>query len=312
MSAPGSVLYDVPGPRALRRERIGGAISGAVVAVVLGLLLYKLYREEQFTEDKWEFVTNPGVWEQIGLALTRTLRAAVLAIILAVLFGLVFAVGRLSERSWLSLPAATVVEFFRAIPLLILILFLSIGFGNDLERFGDSIADVMPSIVNQVVGFGDFGPLGALVFGLMLYNGAVLAEVFRAGILAVPRGQAEAAYALGMSKSTVMRSILLPQAVRIMLPAIVSQCVVALKDTALGFIIAYDELVRYGRGVYTAYDNTIPAMIVIAVIYIALNMSVSRIATWLEARQSRRYGREAVAAAEGAIGHNAPGTGGTP
>lgn len=254
-----------------------GSIAGSlVVLAVLGLVLYKLWREEQFTADKWEMFSNPQIYEQLLYALGRTLRAAVLAIVLAVVFGLVFAMGRLSEKAWLRVPAVVVVEFFRAVPLLMLILFVSIG-------------------------FQEVGTLGALVVGLMLYNGSVLAEVFRAGILAVPRGQAEAAYAVGMTKGLVMRTVLVPQAARIMLPAIVSQCVVALKDTALGFVIAYEELVRYGRQLYTAYDNTIPAMLVIAAIYIGLNMSVSRIATWLEQRQSARFGHEAVAKAEDAV-----------
>lgn len=277
MSAAAGVLYDIPGPRARRQERIGSVVGTVVVLAIVGLLLYKLWREEQFTADKWEVFTDPRIYEQIMYALGRTLRAAVLAIVLAVAFGLVFAMGRLSERTWVRVPAVLVIEFFRAVPLLMLILFISIG-------------------------FQEVGTLGALVIGLMLYNGSVLAEVFRAGILAVPRGQAEAAYAIGMTKSLVMRTVLVPQAARIMLPAIVSQCVVALKDTALGFVIAYEELVRYGRLIYTAYDNTIPAMLVIAAIYIGLNMSVSRIATWLEARQARRFGRAAVQQAEGAVG----------
>ena len=313
MSSPASsVLYDVPGPRALRRERIGSVISGVVVGLLMLMLIYKLWREEQFEADKWEFLANPGVYEQIGKALARTLRAAVLAILLAVLFGLVFAAGRLSERAWLRYPSVLVVEFFRAVPLLMLILFLSIAFANGFQDFGVAVGDALPEPVTGFLGLGEeFGSLGPLVVGLMLYNGSVLAEVFRAGIAAVPRGQSEAAYALGMTKTLVMRKILMPQATRIMLPAIISQCVVALKDTALGFIIAYEELVRYGRNLYTAYDNTIPAMLVIATIYIALNMSVSRIATWLEARQARQYGREAVEQAEAALGAASVGRGGT-
>lgn len=271
-----SVLYDIPGPQALRRERTGNIVGTVVVLVLVGLVLVKLWREEQFTAEMWEPFTDPRIYEQTAYALGRTLRAAVFAILLAIAFGLVFAVARLSERRLWRLPATVVVEFFRAVPLLMVILFLSIG-------------------------FSDLPLLWALVLGLMLYNGSVLAEVFRAGILAVPRGQAEAAYAIGMTKSVVMRTVLLPQAARIMLPAIVSQCVVALKDTALGFVIAYEELVRYGRLIYTAYDNTIPAMLVIAAIYIALNMSVSRIATWLEARQSRQFGRAAIEQTEEAV-----------
>jgi len=136
--------------------------------------------------------------------------------------------------------------------------------------------------------FGDtLGRYGALVAALALYNGAVLAEVFRAGILAVPRGQSEAAAALGLSRAQTMRLILVPQAVRTMLPAIVAQCVVALKDTALGFIIAYPELLRTGQLIYNGFFNIIPTAIVVAAMYVTMNLLLSRLAIWLERRQSR-------------------------
>lgn len=293
-----AVLYDVPGPRARRRARIASVVATVVVAAVLGAVVAKLAVQGQFQADFWTPFTNPQIWEQILLALVATVRAALFAIVLALGFGLVFSMARLSARAWLRWPATLVVEFFRAVPLLLLILVLFIGFGGQFADLGDKVADPLPSTLAEITGLDQLGAMAPLVIALMLYNGSVLAEVFRAGILAVPRGQEEAAYALGLAKSAVLRLVLLPQAIRIMLPAIVSQCVVALKDTALGFVIAYEELVRYGRNVYTAYGNIIPAMLVVAVIYIGLNMSVSRIAVWLERRQSQRYDAKAIARVE--------------
>jgi len=118
--------------------------------------------------------------------------------------------------------------------------------------------------------------------------------VFRAGILAVPKGQREAALAVGLTERQTMRQILLPQATRIMLPAIVSQAVVALKDTSLGFIIAYPELVRVGRNIYDTRFNILPTVFIVTVIYVTLNMSLDAFARWLERRQARRYSRAAV------------------
>ncbi len=131
--------------------------------------------------------------------------------------------------------------------------------------------------------------LVAVVAGLVLYNGSVLAEIVRAGVRAVPRGQSEASYALGMRKNQVMRLVLLPQAVTAMMPAIVSQLVVLLKDTALGYIIAYVDLLNMGFKIIPAvfFGSLIPAAIVIGVIYIGLNLALSALATWLE-RRSRR------------------------
>lgn len=296
-----ATLYDVPGPRSRQRQRIGGVLGSVAVLGVAGLIVWKLAAEGQFESDLWAPFADPAYQLAILRGLGATIRAAVMAIVLAVVFGAVFAVARLSDRVWIRVPATVVIEFFRAIPVLMLIFFLYLGFGDSFGAFGDAIDEVLPSTVSGILGMDDFDILGPLVLALMLYNGSVLAEVFRAGIHAVPRGQSEAAFAVGMSKSQVTRIILVPQAVRIMLPAIVSQCVVALKDTSLGFVIAYYELVQTGKGIFQVFDNIIPTMIVIAAIYITMNMLVSQLAVWLEQRQSRRYGRQAVTAAEDAV-----------
>ena len=175
--------------------------------------------------------------------------------------------------------AGGVVELFRAVPLVVLMFLFYYG----LPSAGITVSTYV-----------------AVVLGLMLYNGAVLAEVFRAGVLAVPRGQSEAAYALGMRKSGVMRFILLPQAVRSMLPAIISQLVVLLKDTALGFLITYPELLFQAQFLgsnATLGSPLIPVAIVVAVIYITLCLLLSAVATWIERRSRRSPAALAVAPA---------------
>lgn len=261
-----TVLYDVPGPRARRRHRAAGGIGAAGVAIVLGVVVLKLSAEGQLDGQTWRFLTVEGTWIAIREGLLNTLKVAVVAIALALAFGALFAVGRLSPRVWLRGPATAVIEFFRAVPLLLLILFLFLGFGDEIGRFW------------------------ALALALMLYNGSVLAEIFRAGILSVPRGQSEAAFALGLTRGQVLRSVLIPQAVRIMLPAIISQSVVALKDSALGLIIAYEELARAGRQIYVFYGNPLAVGLVIAAIYVVINSALSRLAVAIEARQRPRAG----------------------
>ena len=258
-----TVLYDVQGPRAKRRTAIGSVIGAAVVVAVIVLIVLRLKSQGQFEAEKWEPFKDPDIIEALGKGLLATLKAAGLAVLLALALGTVLAVGRLSDRRLLRVPATWIVELFRAIPLVLLILFFFFRFGDSLGRYG------------------------ALVAALALYNGAVLAEVFRAGILAVPRGQAEAAAALGLRKTQTMRLILVPQAVRVMLPAIIAQCVVALKDTALGFIIAYPELLRTGQLIYNGYFNIIPTAVVVAAIYVSMNLLLSRLAILLERRQGR-------------------------
>jgi len=264
-----SVLYDLPGPRARRRNR---AISVGASLVILALVAYVLWRFEatgQFEAQRWKQLTLPAVQRDLRDGLVATLKAGGLAAALALPFGVIAAAGRLSDHRLLRWPATAVVELFRAIPLLILIFFF---YYVPLD-YGASIPT-----------------LWALVFGLTLYNGAVLAEIFRAGIVSVAKGQSEAAYALGMRKGQVTTLILLPQAVRAMLPTIVSQLVVLLKDTALGFIITYPELLYVAkqvgaRGVYGF--PYIPTYLVVAAVYISMNSVLSLAANRLERRTRR-------------------------
>jgi glutamate transport system permease protein len=264
-----TVLFDIPGPRTRRRYLVGGVVGSVVLALIAAGVLWRLWDSEQIGPAAWEPYTDPDIVRGVVQAVGVTLGAAVVAIVLALGFGAVFAAGRLSEHAYLRLPSVAVVEFFRAVPLVLLILVIFLGFGTVTGRFW------------------------ALVIALMLYNGSVLAEVFRAGVNAVPRGQTEAGYALGLRKTAVMGLIVAPQAVSTMLPAIVSQCVVALKDTALGFIISSQELASVTKQIYSGYDNPVAAGVVAAAIFIGLNYTLSRVAHWLEARQRRR-GRPAV------------------
>jgi glutamate transport system permease protein len=269
-----AVLFDVPGPKAQVRQRTY-TVLGSVAMVALGAwVLWALWEQEQITPDKWAAFGRPLILGALAEALFETLLTAAVAILLAIAFGAAFAAGRLSDHSWVRVPCVVVVEFFRAVPLLLLILFIFIGFG------------------------GTLGVFWALVAGLMLYNGSVLAEIFRAGILAVPRGQSEAGFAIGLRKSQVMTLILAPQALRSMLPAIISQCVVALKDTALGFVIGAPGLVHTAERIYISpmYNNPLVVAIVVAAIFIVINYGLGRLAQWLESRM-RRQGRTVVAPA---------------
>jgi glutamate transport system permease protein len=269
-------IFDAPGPRGRRRILLGTLAGALVLAAVIAVTVQRLADTGQFRSVFWEPFTRSGVQQILLRGLGATLRAAAVALVLALLLGLVLAVGRLSERWLFRQASGVVVEFFRALPLVLLIFFAFLGLpqlGIDLQRLERDL--------RQPPGFA------ALVIGLTLYNGSVLAEIFRAGINAVPRGQTEAAYSLGLRKGAVTRLILIPQAVRTMLPTIISQLVVLLKDSALGFIVAYPELLRSGRRIYTNIGNVIPTAIVVAAIYVVINLALGQIATVLERRQRR-------------------------
>jgi glutamate transport system permease protein len=269
MTAP--VLYDAPGPRARRRNLLLGVVGTAVLVALAAFVVVRFAATGQFAPRLWEWILYVNIQYLLLDALLNTLRAFAVAAVLALVFGAVFAAGRLSDHRWVSGPATAVVEFFRAVPLLILIFILYFGMSRGLGV--------------------DVSAFTALVLGLMLYNGSVLAEVFRAGVASLPRGQREAAFALGMRKTQVMTSVLLPQALRLMLPTIVSQLVVVLKDTALGFLILYPELLYQARflgGQGQLGSPILQVALVVAVVYIALCLLLSRVATLLERRTRRR------------------------
>ncbi|MDI2126610.1 amino acid ABC transporter permease [Yinghuangia seranimata] len=262
-----SALYDPPGPRALARHRLYGILALVVFAGILAWIGYKLVDTGQFAADKWNPFTYQGIQDLLLRGLGNTLRAFVWAAVLSLALGTVLAAGRLSDHRVVRWAATAVVEFFRAMPVLVMIFFVFVALKTE--------------------------PRVALITGLTLYNGSVLAEVFRAGVHAVPRGQREAAYALGMRKTQVMTYVLIPQGVRTMLPAIVSQLVVALKDTSLGYLISYEEFLYAGKQVATNLDYGlpfIPVVMVIAPVYIGMCMLLSGLATWLD-RRGRRSAR---------------------
>ena len=272
-----SVLFDTAGPRARARYRLYSLVSAVGLLAVLALIGWRMSATGQLEYAKWEpFVTPDYIRAMLVDGLLKTVQMAFTSIIFAVVFGLVFGIGKLSEHAWLRWPCWVVVEFFRAVPLLLLIVFVFYAVG---------------------IGVTGIGPYWSLVIGLTLYNGSVLAEVFRAGINAVPKGQGEAAYAIGMRKSQVMMSVLLPQGVKIMLPAIISQCVVALKDTSLGFYIGAPGLTAVAKGIYGEFHNQVPTVLVMASLYIVTNMVLSWVATLA---QRRFVGERKVLVTDGA------------
>ncbi|WP_168699270.1 amino acid ABC transporter permease [Gordonia paraffinivorans] len=267
MSAESTVLYDAPGPRARARNRITAVVFIGLLIAALVYVIAVLASNEQFTAEKWSPFVTWSTWTGYILpGLWRTLAAAAVSIVLSLLLGAILGIGRLSEHLWVRAVAGFFVEVFRAIPVLILMVFTWFLF---------AIYGIFPS---SMLAFA------AVVTGLTLYNGSVMAEILRSGINSLPKGQTEASLSLGLRKSQMMRLVLLPQAITAMMPALISQMVVALKDSALGYIIGYSEVVRSGLLSASRYGNYIPALIVVAAIMILINFGLSKLATVVERR----------------------------
>ncbi|MBT2511173.1 amino acid ABC transporter permease [Streptomyces sp. ISL-98] len=284
-----SVLYDAPGPNARVRNRIYTVVGSLLVLGLIGFAVFRLADRGYFASEMWAIFNNAGVRANIRDGILSTLQVFVVAAVLSLVLGVLLAVARLSDHRAVSAVATGFIELFRAVPLLITIYALWVLF----LTYKDSLGFI-----------GESSAYWALVIGLTVYNACVQAEVLRAGVNAVPKGQVEAAYALGLRKSQVMTMLLIPQAVRSMLPTIISQLVVTLKDTSLGYIITYAELLYAARtmanNIIVNDDNPyVPVVIVVGAIYVAMCMALSSLATWIEKRGRRaKTGIMPAAAAE--------------
>ncbi|WP_084104357.1 amino acid ABC transporter permease [Demequina sp. NBRC 110056] len=271
MSSESSVLYDAPGPKAIRRDRIYNIVFTLGFLALFGYLAYRMYQNGIF-DERWLVLTDPpkgqsagDVWHSLlARGLVATLTAAAIAAPIALLIGGSLSVVRRGATGRvLSGSAAVTTELARGLPVLLLMFLAKLVFG--------------------------WSPLWSVVFGLVVYNAAVVAEILRAGLAALPKGQREAGLSIGLSPMRTTVLIELPQAVRIMLPALVSQLVVLLKDTSLGYIVGYQELLRVvklNRDYFGDY-YLVPLFFVGAIIYILINLSISRLAIWLEGRMRR-------------------------
>ncbi|MFJ8587977.1 amino acid ABC transporter permease [Streptomyces sp. NPDC093595] len=272
-----SVLYDAPGPKAVVRNRIYAVVGSLAIIALVAVSVMRLSEKGHLAPEMWDIFNYAGIRQNIADGVIATLKAFGLAAIGSLVLGVLLAVGRLSDHKPVRWLATGFIELFRSIPLLITIYAVWVGLLTDYSMW-------------------------ALAIGLSIYNGCVQAEVLRAGVNAVPKGQREAAYALGMSKTQVMTTVLMPQAVRSMLPTIISQLVVTLKDTSLGFIILYPELLNSARLIAsnTQVNGQYPyvsTIVVVGAIYVAMCLALSALATWIEKRGRRAKTGIGVAAA---------------
>ncbi len=278
MSAQASVLFDAPGPRARARHRVIALAGGLALAGVLAFLLFRLGdpANNQLAPQMWLPFLDPVAWTSYLLpGVVGTLTAAAISVVLSIVFGLLLGIGRLVEHRWIRWACGAFVEFFRSVPVLMMMLFAYYA-GLYVLRIGGAVL-----------------PLFGVVVGLTVYNSCVLAELVRSGVNALPAGQRESGLAIGLTPLQTLTTILLPQAITAMLPSMLSQLVVILKDSALGTMISYLELLHAGINLATVFANLIPTLIVLAVIYILINAALTRVAAVVE--QRLRRGPRAVA-----------------
>jgi glutamate transport system permease protein len=275
-----TVLYDAPGPRARRRSRI---ISAIVIAALVALAVWVVVgmasarvtatgaeQPSLLDPSRWDIFLDVAVWRRLADALRATLVMAASGAVLAIIVGVLFSFGRTARTAWVRIPVTVVLEFFRGMPVLLMMLFILLAFGVEAYWAG--------------------------VLALGVYNGAIIGEILRAGVAALPRGQREAGLAIGLSPVGARFLIEFPQAVRNMLPIIIAQLVVLLKDTALAYVIGYRELLRTVDSLSDFFGSRylFSLFLVVLVIYLALNLLLSWIARAVARRTGPRAGKPRI------------------
>lgn len=248
-------LYEAPGPRTRRRVRIGTAVSAFVVLLAIAAVIRQFWVTGQLAPRYWSLFLQWTTWRFLGQGLLGTVAVALAAGAIALVLGLLLMLGRTSGVRPLAALCRVVTDFFRGVPSLLLIyffFFVPAQLGLKLPSFW------------------------MLTLPVALAASGVLAEVFRAGVNAVPRGQVEAAVSIGLSKGKTMRKIVLPQAVRYVIPSLIAQLVVVVKDTTVAYVVSYPDLMQNARVLITSYDALVSLYLVIAVIYILINYAINK------------------------------------
>jgi glutamate transport system permease protein len=292
-----SVLYDAPGPRARRMSRVISSVGIVVIALGVIALVLALGAPKAsangavqpglWDPTRWDVFNDLEVWRSLGRGALATLEMAGVAAVLALILGVLFSFGRASDTAWVRVPTTVVLEFFRGMPVLLMMLFVLLVFST--------------------------GSFWAGVAALAVYNGAIIGEALRAGIKALPRGQREAGLAIGLTPLSTRLRIEFPQAFRQMLPIIIAQLVVLLKDTSLAFVVGYSELLRSMRDLTNFFGNrySFSFFFVVLMIYLAMNLSLSSLARRI-ARRRETAGRGSAPAVAGAVEASAGRTPGAP
>jgi len=273
-----SVLYDAPGPKARSRSRIISVVGSVAVVALLAWLILAMGAPKTsangavqpglWDASRWDVFTDVQVWRSLGQGVLNTLRMAGVAAVMAIIVGVLFSFGRTADHKAIRIPVTIVLEFVRGLPVLLMMFFILLVFAT--------------------------GSYWAGVLGLGIYNGAIIGEALRAGIQSLPRGQREAGLAIGLTPLSTRFRIEFPQAFRQMLPIIIAQLVVLLKDTSLAYIVSYSELLRVGaKNLPNFFGNTyaFSFFLVVLAIYLAMNLSLSWFARFIARRSGPKSGK---------------------
>ena len=260
-------LYEAPGPKTRRRTIIGTVVSLALLALAISLIVRQFYITDQLNPRYWSFLLEWTTWRFLLEGLWGTIQVAIVSGVISIVLGLLLMLGRIGQSRIISAICHVLTDLFRSLPSLLLIYFFFLV----IPKYGIS----MPSF-------------WMLTIPISLAASGVLAEVFRAGVNAVPKGQTEAAMSIGLTHGKIVRKIILPQALRIVIPSLVSQLVVVVKDTTVAYVVSFPDLMQNARVLISNYDALVSMYFVVAIIYILINYAINHLSIYLAQRSGNK------------------------
>ena len=249
------ILFGAPSPQARKITQVVSLIAAAGLIALAAGVVWRFHSAGQLEARFWEFFAWPTTWAFLAKGLLGTLASSAMAAVIALSLGLVLLAGRLARPRIVRWPSIAVIEFLRGTPTLLLIYVCFL---------------VLPAAGIKL------GTYWMLTLPIGLSTAAVVAEVYRAGVLAVPRGQTDAARSLGLTEVQVFRFVVFPQALRYIVPALVAQLVIVVKDTTFGYVVTYGELMQNAKVLIANYHALVPVYLVVAVLYCLVNYAISR------------------------------------
>lgn len=249
------LLFGAPSPRARAATRAMSTIAVVMLLALAAGIVFQFHAAGQLDARLWKYFAWATTWSFLGQGLLGTMASAAMSALIALSLGLVLMLGRLARPRLLRWPSVAVIEFLRGTPTLLLIYVCFL---------------VLPQVGIKLSTYW------MLTLPVALSAAAVVAEVYRAGVLAVPRGQTEAARSLGLSEAQVFFSIVFPQALRYIVPALVAQLVIVVKDTTFGYVVTYGELMQNAKVLIANYHALVPIYLVVAALYCLVNYAISR------------------------------------
>ncbi len=260
------LLYESPGPAARKRIRIGTGFAVAAIAALIALVVRQFAVTGQLADRYWSFFARATTWRFLGEGLLTTLEAAVTGAGIAFALGFLLMRGKLRRNRPLRYVSTALIEFTRGVPTLLFIYFFFLVVPQTGWKLSAFWKITLPCAISAC---------------------GVVAEALRSGVNAVPRGQTEAALSLGLTETRLFYKVVFPQAIRFVIPSLIAELVIVLKDTTFAYIVTCADLMQNAKVLISNYDAMLSVYLVVAVIYILINWLLNRLSDRLAAASGR-------------------------